>query len=353
MADGKKREPQDEGAYETAVAKAFRTALLHERQVRRERARVPEALELLRKEGALGLLAKPRLFGSLAGHWALLERAHELRYDDPVQMVDLARLALVVAEKLDPARHGGARIVADLCCRAAIELANAFRVADQLDEARGMLAEAAQWLQKGTGHGHLEVRWHDVQASFLADSRHFDAACEALDVVYTTQLQNGDSHLAGRALIKKGLFLNYKGDTAGAIPITRKGLSMIDGERDPTLLSSGVHNLARCYMDLGQFRSARALLGMNRRRYKESLGRVNELKLLWLQAQIDLGLGNRESAKEGFRAVKGGFSEAGLRFKEALVALELALVYADEGRAADARSLGTEAAEVFLSLGIE
>lgn len=347
----KKREPQDERAYESAVAKAFRTALEHERQVRRERARVPEALELLRKEGALGLLAKPRLFGSLAGHWALLERSHELRYDDPEQMVDLARLALVVAEKLDPARHG-ARIVADLCCRAAIELANAFRVADQLDEARRMLAEAAQWLHQGTGNGHLEVRWYDVQASLLADSRHFDAACEALDVVYTAQLQNGDSHLAGRALIKKGLFLNYKGNTEGAIPITRQGLSMIDGERDPTLLSSGVHNLARCYMDLGQFRSARALLWVNRRRYK-ALGRVNELKLLWLQAQIDLGLGNRESAKEGFRAVKDGFAEAGLRFKEALVALELALVYAEEGRVADARSLGMEAAEVFLSLGIE
>lgn len=348
----RKRKTQDEGKYEVAVDKAFKAALRHERHVSRERARVPKVLELLRAEGAHGLLAKPHLFESLAGHWALLERSHELRYDDPEQMVDLARLALVVAERLNPERHG-ATIVADLCCRATIELANALRVADQLDEARATLGDAVQWLHKGTGNSHIEVRLYDVQASLLADSRHFDAACEALDVVYKTQLQHGDSHLAGRALIKKGLYLNYKGDAGGAIPVLRLGLSMIDGESDPSLLYAGVHNLARCHMDLGQLRSARALLWVNRRRYKEALGRVNELKLLWLQAQINLGLGNRERAKEGFCVVKNGFWEAGLRYNEALVTLELALVYANEGRVADARSLGMEAAEVFLSLGIE
>lgn len=348
----KKRRTQDEGAYDAAVNRAFRIAIQRERHVRRERARVPQALEVLRTEGALGLLAKPRLFGSLAGYWALLERSHELRYDDPEQMVDLARLALVVAEKLDPERHE-ATILADLCCRAAIELANAYRVADQLDKARATLGDAAQWLQKGTGNSHLEVRLYDVQASLLADSRHFDAACEALDVVYKTQLQSGDTHLAGRALIKKGLYTNYKGDAEGAIPVLRQGLSMIDGERDPSLLFAGVHNLARCHIDLGQYRKARALVWANRRRYKDALGRVNELKLRWLQAQIDLGLDERERAKDGLCIVKDGFWEAGLTYKEALVTLELALVYAQEGRVADARSLGMEAAEVFLSLGIE
>ncbi|HEX2223809.1 MAG TPA: hypothetical protein VHN15_06365, partial [Thermoanaerobaculia bacterium] len=206
----KRRGSQDAGAYAGAVQKAFRTARRHQRTVRRERARVPEALELLRAQGAHGLLANTRLFGSLAGYWALLERSYELRYDDPEQMVDLARLALIVAEKLSPERHGTLN-TADLCCRAAIELANAFRVADLLDEARQTLGEAADWLERGTRSSALEVRLHEVQASLLADSRHFDAACEALDVVYVAQIQHGDPHLAGRALIKKGLYLNYKG----------------------------------------------------------------------------------------------------------------------------------------------
>ncbi len=348
----KRREVQDPGAQEAAVDKAFQTALRHERYVRRERARVPEVLELLRAKGAHGLLAKPRLFGSLAGYWALLDRSHELRYDDPTQMIDLARLALIVAEGLNSERHGETT-VADLCCRASIELANAFRAADLLDEARSTLGDAVQWLHKGTGDSRLEVRLYDVQASLLADSRHFEAACEALDVVYKTQLQHGDRHLAGRALIKKGLYIDYKGHPGGAIPVIRQGLTMIDGERDPSLLFAALHNLARCLMEIGQLRSARSLLWENRRRYKQELGRVNDLKLLWLQAQIDLGLGDRERAKERFCSVKDGFWEARLPYKEALVSLELALVYANEGRAAEARTLGMEAAEVFLSLGIE
>lgn len=348
----KQRGRQEPGAYAGAVQKAFQAARRHERQMLRERARVPRALELLRARGAHGLLADTRLFGSLAGYWALLERSYELRYDDPEQMVDLARLALIVAERLSPERLGTLS-AADLCCRAAIELANAFRVADLLDEARRTLGEAADWLAKGTQSPALEVRLHEVQASLLADSRHFDAACDALDVVYRAQIEGGDRHLAGRALIKKGLYLNYKGDTGGAIPVIQQGLAMIDAERDPSLLFGALHNLGHCLINLGQLRKARALLWMNRRRYKDALGRVSQLKLLWLQAQIDLGLGERERAQARFLAVKQGFGEAGLRYKEALVALEMALVHAQDGRAAEARSLGLEAAGVFLSLGVE
>src|SRR5262249_18175749 len=68
---------------------------------------------------------------------ALLERSWTLRHEDPATALELARCAVQVAEGLraDDANGDDARELTDLRCRAAIELGNAHRVADELDAA--------------------------------------------------------------------------------------------------------------------------------------------------------------------------------------------------------------------------
>jgi tetratricopeptide (TPR) repeat protein len=326
-------------------------ASLCERHIRREQAKVGKVLELLREQGANGFVRAPHGLRGLAGYWALLERCQEVRFDDPAQMIDLARLAALVAERLEPKIFGDKQ-VADFRCLAAIELGNAYRVADRLDEADKLLGEAAELCLQGTGGTHLRARLCDVQASLLADRRRFEAACEALEAVREIHRRAGDSHLAGRALISQGLYTVYQGKPEEAIDLIRRGLQLVDGDRDPQLLFVAIHNQARCLMEAGRFREARTLLWTNLQRYGESVGRVNSLKLRWLRAQIDCGLEELERAEQGFLEVRRGFGEVGLRYTEALVNLELALLLARQGRAEESRDYALEAAEVFLSLGI-
>jgi tetratricopeptide (TPR) repeat protein len=322
-----------------------------DRRFQREQSKSRKALRLLREKGVSGFINAPHSLRGLGGYWALLERCQEVRYDDPSQLIDLARIAVLVAEKLEPDVYGAAQ-VADYRCRAALELGNAYRVADRLDEAEKALGEAAELYLLGTQDPHLKARMCDVHASLLADRRRFEAACESLDAVHQVHLLTGDLHLAGRALISKGLYTVYQGRPDEAIVLIRQGLEKIDGRRDPMLLFVAVHNLARCLMEAGRFREARTLLWKNLQQEADALGRVGTLKLRWLRAQIELGLQEHERAETGFREVKEGFREAGLRYTEALVTLELACMVSRQGRADEARELAMEAAEVFFSLGI-
>lgn len=282
---------------------------------------------------------------------ALLEQCQAVRYDDPVRMVDLAVLATVSADRFDSRKLGAERL-ADLRCRAWIELGNAYRVADRLDEAEKALGRAAGLYAEGTQDELIGARLYDVQASLDADCRRFPEALSALNGVHAVYLRRGDRHLAGRALLKKGLYAGYGGEPGEAIRLLRESLALIDSRRDPDLVFAAVHNLARSLMDCGQLTEARVLLDQNRDRWRAAGGRMNQIKLRWLEGQIDAGLGELERAERTLDEVRREFVKAGLRYKAALAGLELAALNLRQGQTSQARARVLEAVEVFKALRI-
>lgn len=339
-------------AYDTAIDRAFSAARERLRQ-RRESSRLQEALSLFKAKTITGSTAAATAPASpeLADFEELLERGQQARHDDPRQMVGLAQQALLVAEHLSAERLGPHQ-VADLRCRALTELGNAWRVSDRLDEAEKTLMHAASLYLQGTGEPRLGARLFDVQASLDADRRRFEAAGEELDAVYAFHRRQGDDHLAGRALISKGMYAGYGGRTEEAIRLLRRGLARIDAERDPGLAAAALHNQARLLVDAGRFREARTLVWRDRQRIEQAGGRVRQLKLRWLEGQIHAGLGELDQAEQALREVKEGFHQADLHYKEALTSLEMATVLLQQGRADEARGLVLEAAEVFNALKV-
>jgi tetratricopeptide (TPR) repeat protein len=317
---------------------------------KRERDRIEEALASLREKGILHFYTAPGRLNGLPTYFALLRRCLELRYDSPSQMIELALMATVFAQGLDPECYGAAQ-VADYRCRAAVELGNAYRVADRLNEAGRMLGEATTFLEMGTGDPLLKARLFDVQASLLASRRFYAAACECLRLVRQIHLANGDVHLAGRALISQGLYTIYHGRPAAAVDLLRQGMAEIDRERDATLYFVAIHNQAQCLIELGRYRKARTLLWQNERQDWD-MGRVSRLKLSWLWSRIDVGLGQPQQAWKRLEQVGAGFHEEGLPYKAALVTLELALLASQQGQAAETSRLALEAVQVFRSLNI-
>jgi hypothetical protein len=345
--------PERQAVYDAAVQSAFRVAREHAEHLREQKKLAQEAAVLLAAEG---LEAFDRLPSRKAGPGllrALLDRSWDLRHDDPEQMIRFALLATRLAQSLDTARYGAAR-VADFQCRAWAELGNAYRVADRLDAAHAALSYAGELFEHGTGDEALGVRLLDLQASLAADRRQFDIACRALTLVYRYHRRpSGDRHLAGRALVSKGLYSGYAGNPERAIRLLRKGLSLIDAVRDPTLAVMAVHNQATFLVDCRRFAEAEALLAANRQSLQAGrLGRTNAARISWEEGRIAAGLGKAE-AEQIFRRLKEEFRALGRSYDEALVALHLAAVLLARGRADEAETLVLEASRVFSALRIE
>jgi tetratricopeptide (TPR) repeat protein len=340
-----------DAAYESALDRAFSTLFEH-RHALREKSGVRDALALYAKEGIAGLEENPRLLQGLTAYRSLLDLCQELRYEDPKRMVDAGFLAVYVADRLSAQRFGAQR-VADWRCRALLELSNAYRVADRLDNAEQALGEAAEAFEAGSRDDLLQARLFDVRASLLADRRLFEDAGEALDTVHAIYSRRGDRHLAGRALVSKGIYVGYSGAPEEAIRLLQEGLSLIDAQRDPALVYAAVHNQAHFLLTSGRLREARSLLWKYPASPEAVGGRVNLLKIRWLAAQIDANLGDLRRAEQGFQEVKRGFEEAGLYYKAALVTLEMvATVLMRQNRHEKARDLVVEVLGVFKVLRI-
>ena len=162
---------------------------------------------------------------------------------------------------------------------------------------------------------------------------------------------NGDQHLAGRALISKGIYTGYKGDAEEAIRLVAEGLSTLDAGRDPGLVTLSVQARAWFMLDVGRFLEARAALGELRER--DLSGRVNELKVRWLEGHIAAGLLELDQAEQALRQVREGFEEIGLGYKAALVGLELGAVWLRQSRSEAAAGMALECSDVFLAMGIQ
>jgi tetratricopeptide (TPR) repeat protein len=351
-AERKSSAAEVEDAYDAALDRAFATVHRSgERRARWSGRAVGEVLTVLASSEVTRPAPAERRPSGLAGLDALLEQARTLRYEDPARMVELARLAAMAADQLDPDRHG-ARQVADFQCRAWTELANACRVADRLDEAEEALERASGLFLAGTRDDVLGARLLEVLASLHADRRRFEDAFQVLDVAHAVHRRRGDQHLAGRALLKKGLYANYSGEPERAVQILQEGLSLVDPEREPDLASGAMHNLAVSLMESGRLGEARSLLGSGSRPSREAGGRVNRLKGQWVEAHLEAEMGNLDRAASSLEEIRYGFEEHELPYSAALVTLELAAVRLRQGREDAARILVLEAAEVFSTLRI-
>lgn len=163
--------------------------------------------ELLAKppEALLDLCAR---VGPPRRDWALVEAlldvSHAMRFRHPVQMRTLAAAAVAVARELDTDWYGLARCK-DLEARAWVEHANAERLSENPHSSEQALGWAVACWEDGTGDPLIMARILDVEASLRTDQRRLGEALELLDLLSATYQDLGETHLAGRALVSKGI----------------------------------------------------------------------------------------------------------------------------------------------------
>jgi tetratricopeptide (TPR) repeat protein len=339
--------------YEAAFQQSWLETECREAALSAERAEAPE---LLRE-----LLAQPadrqhHLLASSRYHtWALcellLEGAGELGFQDPSRAVGLSRLGTEVAAHLAAAVYGEAR-VNDLRARAWAVMGNARRIRSDFRQAEEDFAKAERLLKKGTGDPLEKAQLLLLKSSLRGNQQRFREAFRLLDRVSAIGRKLGDSQLRGKALVIKGFQLGLAGDPNAAIRHLTAGIHEIDPSSDRRLFMLAQHNLALYLTESGRHDEAASLLETARPLYHQVGDRMSLLRLRWLEGKIAIALSRFAPAEEILRGVLKELLEHELGFDAALLSLDLASIYARQGRGAEMRRLAEEMIPLFQSRDI-
>jgi hypothetical protein len=79
---------------------------------------------------------------------------------------------------------------------------------------------------------------------------------------------------------------------------------------------------------------------------------MDAVRVCWLTGRVAGGLGRTAEGIEALAAVRAEFAEKKIRYDEALVSMELAGLYLQQGRTAEVKQLVTEMEPVFRDQGV-
>jgi hypothetical protein len=270
--------------------------------------------------------------------WALasrfLDAAAETHWQDSPGRLAACRLALAIAERLPETAYPPG-LTHDLLARALGSLADALRLAHQLDAARAALQTAGLALKRGTGDDLERAALLRVGASLELASGDPAAAARLLRRAASVYRLYGDGHEEGRTLQRLALVVGHD-DPAQGVGLAERALELIDPVREPRSELAARHSLVWFLNDRGLGWEALDLLERTRPLYLLCRESQPRLTLPWLEARICRGLGHLEAAERGLAAVWHDFREAGFRQELTLVSLDLAEVYLAQEKARQA-----------------
>jgi tetratricopeptide (TPR) repeat protein len=337
---------------------AFEAATERLRQRRREsdraRAECADAvaeIELRCAQGAEGAAGLPQLRPSLELAAAVLDRARALRKKEPQRSLALAKVALEFLRKA-PAPLFQDRLQRDLEARAHAFAGNAHRLLDDFRSADREFVAAETALARGTQDPRERAVLLALVASLRRDQRLFAEALRQFQQAAAIYRWVRERHLEGRTYLQMAITQAYAGQPELAIPLAERAAELIDPRRDPGLAAGIEHNMTHFLCSAGRPEEARARLP-GARRLAEAVGSKSDLRgLRWIEGQIAFALGEAGEGERLLLGVRDEFIAARNLYDTALVSLELAAEYLDQGRTADAKRLAEETLPIFQSLEV-
>lgn len=284
------------------------------------------------------------LLGCMEG---ALEASFALRYTDPDKMVRLAELACQCASRLST-RVYGRELVSDQRARAFAELANAYRVADRMDDARAALSTSFQWLETGKRSAAVEARVLELAAALYRDLRQLGKAERLLESAVANYSLLCDLDGLERALITQSLVANDLGEPERGLEALRRYFSLARGRR---LDIPVVHATALNLVDAGCYSEAEAVLDRHGKMYRRA-GKLTKLRLYWLQGKIAAGCGKVGPAEALLQVARLGFDHAGQDYDAALVSLDLALLLIEQHRTSELAFILSRMMRTFQAKGV-
>jgi tetratricopeptide (TPR) repeat protein len=271
--------------------------------------------------------------------WALCEalclESQRLCAEDPAQAATVAELALTLVD----------RVAGDDAWRAKLRgfawahVANARRAQGDLPAATRAFQSADQFWKAGGNahHGLLEEGFLlAFKASLRRSQRRFEEAADLLD-----QASAAASSVKFRVqvMISRAKLCKETGDLERAVEILQEASRTDLPDDDGRTVLCLRHNLADGLSKLGRFAEAAEILPAVIDLSRKCGGEVDFLRLLWIEGRVAAGLGKMTEAVTALRRVRGEFAARPMSFDTALVSLELAVLYAEQGQMQDLKTL--------------
>jgi tetratricopeptide (TPR) repeat protein len=272
--------------------------------------------------------------------WALCEalclESQQLCAEDPVRAVAVAELALKVVDWMAAGEEAWR---AKLRGFAWAHVGNARRAQGDLRVAERAFRSAEQYWRVGeeVRNGLLEEGLLFAFKALLRWSqRRFDDAAELLD-----QAAAAASGVKFRVqvLISRAKLFKETGDLERAVAVLQEASDTAIPDDDGRIVLCVRHNLADGLSKLERFPEAEAMLPAVIDLSRKLGGEVDFLRLLWIEGRVAAGLGKMSAAVAALRRVRGEFAARHMSYDTALVSLELATLYAEQGQVQDVKTL--------------
>lgn len=308
--------------------------------------------ELLREPAPLRRrrIADRERFHSLKLCQLLLARSRDAWLLDPAVSLEMADLAVEVAQHLESGRYGSS-LVEDSRALAWAYLANALRITSDLWRAEQALHQAWCHHAQAERDAYTEAKLLITTASLRETQGLYEEALKLSDKAIDLYREAQDGQLEGAALILKGIILAQSGLAGEAIPIIRVALGRINSAEDPMLLMTGTHNLIWSLAHSGALGIAQRLIDQNRPLYRD-FGEINLIRLRWIEADISAELKQFARAESHMYEVREFFLDRGIGVKVFLASLDLAGVYTLSGQPKKVKEVLGEAIPLGEALGL-
>jgi tetratricopeptide (TPR) repeat protein len=280
-------------------------------------------------------------------NWALCEviclESQRHCADDPEEAATLAELALKVAN----------RVVGEAGWRAKVRglawahLANALRAQGDLPAAEQAFLSADRCWKTGEGarNGLLEEGLPFALKALLRRSqRRFEDEAALLE---QASAATSSAKFRVQVLLSRARLAKEMGDLEQAVAILRQASEISLPDDDGRVVLSIQHSLADSLSRLERFPEAAALLPPVIDLSRRCGGQVDLIRLLWIEGRVAAGLGDREQGVATLRRVRGEFASRRMSYDTALVSLELAVLYSEQGRAEEVKTLARHMVPIF------
>lgn len=339
------------GSYDAVFERLERKLTQDAERLASDRSKAQELYaELLGHQAVEGLFQvhSTRRYASLALCELLLAKSRELALDDPPEARLAMDLAVAVAEQLDLDLYG-APVVQDMRAIAWAYLAETQRVQADLLSAEQSMTSARRLLGEGTGDPKVRAELLTLQASLRAYGGRFEEAIGLLNQAASIYRRAGDRHHLGRILLKKGTVLGSAGRPDMAVRLIRHSMDLIDPPREPRLMVCATHNFIWFLNENGRGAEASASLQGARRLYQQIGDRRHLGRLRWLEGKL---AGSLNAAEGALTEARDELARQGLNYEAALAAMDLAVLYAGESKAAAMRRQADRMLPLFRSQGM-
>lgn len=283
----------------------------------------------------------------------LLATSLETRTDHPAASLELARLALGVADRLDAARYGSG-LVADLKARSWAYLGDAW--ADTAPPAaREAFRLARSLLRRGSGDPLEEAEVLALAAAGEGEPGATGGAFEAIERAESLYRAAEEPRRLGQTLVSKARLAARHGEPLRAAGILREAEAAVRdvaGTREKAEIGAEVafqlEAAGRTDEAWTEVARVRSLAGAD-------LDPVLALRLRWIEGRVTAALGLAEEARGHLEAARDGLIDAGRPRDAALAQLDLAAISARAEGAAYEREmerLGREVPRLVATAGL-